>query len=84
MPDLQQILLTLIAHVATFDLARRLIIAFGLAVQHAYESVRQPHWAKTWGEVRVPYGKWVVAGIVAIVVVFLAIVISRDPLAPHG
>ena len=48
-----------------------------------WAKVRKPGDPEIVGHVRVPYGKTIIAVIIAFVVTYLLWVISRDPLAPR-
>jgi hypothetical protein len=84
MPDLQQIIKFIVDHATLHALGLEIMLGVGYAVNYAYQRIRQPGWADTPGNIQVPYGGLIVVAMIAVVVVYLAIVISRDPLAPHG
>lgn len=57
------------------------LLAVGLAIQAVYRQFRRPGKdPELWCEWRVPGAKWIIVGILAFVFVFLAIVMSKDPL----
>ena len=49
-----------------------------------YALLRRPGWPVNPGQIKVPHAGWIVAAIIAFVVIMFAYLISRDPLAPRS
>jgi hypothetical protein len=63
---------------------RRITLAVTIALCVIYSWFWRPGWPRNPGKLRVPYAGWIVAAIVAFVVIAFAYLISRDPLAPRS
>jgi hypothetical protein len=48
-----------------------------------YFRLWRPGWPTHPAKIKVPYAGWIVAAILAFVFIMLAVLISRDPLAPR-
>jgi hypothetical protein len=51
-----------------------------IALAALYNVLRKPEWPEAAANVKIPKAGWVIAAIVAVVLVYLAFVITRDPL----
>jgi magnesium-transporting ATPase (P-type) len=57
------------------------VLAMGFAIRRAYRRLRRPNWAENWFEIKVPWGAWIIAALLILVVTYLVFVIFRNPLA---
>ena len=55
-------------------------LAIGGAIKIIYQFQRQPGWAPTAAQIKVPFAAWIIGTILAIALAYLAFVITRDPL----
>jgi hypothetical protein len=45
-----------------------------------YDVLRKPEWPETAANIKIPKAGWIIAVILAVVIAFLAFVMTRDPL----